>query len=59
LHEHPGSDRLIQTINELIIKVYVIVYEYQIRIILHYAHGKPSKTLRDMFQHDEMEEDDK
>lgn len=53
MHEHPGSDRLIQTIKKLIIKVYVIVYEYQIRIILHYAHGKPSKTLRDVFQHDE------
>ena len=36
------------SIKERIVKVYVIVYEYQIRIILQYAHAKPRRILGDM-----------
>ncbi|CAG7566002.1 unnamed protein product [Fusarium equiseti] len=41
--------RVIQSIKERIVKVYVTVYEYQIRIILQYAHGKPRRVLGNMF----------
>ncbi|KAJ4005466.1 hypothetical protein NW766_011014 [Fusarium irregulare] len=40
--------RVINSIKERIVKVYVIVYEYQIRIILQYAHAKPRRFLGDM-----------
>ncbi|KAH6960223.1 hypothetical protein DER45DRAFT_557288 [Fusarium avenaceum] len=40
---------LVQSIRERIIKVYTIVYQYQIRIILQYAHGKPRRMVGDMF----------
>ncbi|KAG5657303.1 hypothetical protein KAF25_005867 [Fusarium avenaceum] len=45
--------RVVQGIKERIIKVYVIVYQYQIRIILQYAHGKPRRMLGDMFLHND------
>ncbi|KAF5708118.1 WD domain-containing protein [Fusarium mundagurra] len=41
--------RVLESIKERVIKVYVIAYEYQIRIVLQYAHRKPRRMLGDMF----------
>ncbi|KAI1073289.1 hypothetical protein LB507_010816 [Fusarium sp. FIESC RH6] len=40
--------RVIQSVRERIVKVYVTVYEYQIRIILQYAHTKHRRAIGDM-----------
>ncbi|KAF5617279.1 WD domain protein [Fusarium tjaetaba] len=41
--------RVLEIIKERVVEVYVIAYEYHIRIVLQYAHRKPRRMLGDMF----------
>ncbi|KAF4951958.1 hypothetical protein FGADI_7074 [Fusarium gaditjirri] len=45
--------RVIESIKDRVIKVYAIVYEYQIRIVLQYAHGKPRRMIGDLVLHND------